>query len=499
MIFEERIRAEPANLRAHFLAGNSNLQLRRWEKAAAHSRVAAAGDPRYGAAWSNLALGLAEMGRISEARFAARRAVTTDPQYARGWIAMSLVEQNARSWEAARSSVLRAIALDPKLGSAYVALANLEQLQGNAEAALRGYEKAMALDPTNAAAPYSRAHVHHNLLGNMDAAIAGYREAIALRSDYTLAHHNLAHTLFLTGQFADAWAEYRWRPPRLEFEARCAEMGEPSYAPEEIPSPVSRLLVLAEQGLGDVIFFLRFAPIFRQRGVVLDFVGDARLEGMLSRTGLFDRFRANTEALSPEGRPMVLAADLPLLLAPDERNVTPPPLALTPEPSRVERTRAVLAAFGPPPYFGLAWRAGQPKSGPTETLLKQVPLDGLGRALRGIGGTWISIQREPRAGETEALASCLGSPVHDLSAWNEDLEDLLALLSVLDSYVGVSSTSVHLRAACGGTADVLVPIPYEWRWMCQGDSPWFPGIRVCRQALDGSWDEAFARLRSRTS
>jgi hypothetical protein len=54
---------------------------------------------------------------------------------------------------------------------------------------------------------------------------------------------------------------------------------------------------------------------------------------------------------------------------------------------------------------------------------------------------------------------------------------------------------MHLRAAVGKTARVLVPRPAEWRWTMVGDeSPWFPGFRVYRQGPDGDWSEALARL-----
>jgi hypothetical protein len=78
---------------------------------------------------------------------------------------------------------------------------------------------------------------------------------------------------------------------------------------------------------------------------------------------------------------------------------------------------------------------------------------------------------------------------------NDDLEDALALLDVLDDYVGVSNTNTHLRAALGKTAQVLVPFPPEWRWGTAGDeSPWFPGFRVLRQTPQRTWDAALAGL-----
>jgi len=128
-------------------------------------------------------------------------------------------------------------------------------------------------------------------------------------------------------------------------------------------------------------------------------------------------------------------------------------------------------------------------------LFKEIPFEPLAAALRGVSGTLVSVQRNPRAGETERLAALVGKPVHDLSAANEDLEDMLALLAVLDDYVGVSNTNMHLRAGAGRTARVLVPWPAEWRWMIAGsESPWFPGFRVYRQRQDGDWDDTLTTL-----
>jgi len=78
---------------------------------------------------------------------------------------------------------------------------------------------------------------------------------------------------------------------------------------------------------------------------------------------------------------------------------------------------------------------------------------------------------------------------------NEDLEAMLALLALIDDYVGVSNTNMHLCAGAGRTARVLLPRPAEWRWMISGnESPWFPGFRVYRQSPVGDWGLAFDRL-----
>ena len=82
-----------------------------------------------------------------------------------------------------------------------------------------------------------------------------------------------------------------------------------------------------------------------------------------------------------------------------------------------------------------------------------------------------------------------------LTALNEDLEGMLALVDLLDDYVCVSNTNFHLRAVRGRVGRVLAPNPPEFRWMAEGEeSPWFPGTRVYRQTTNHDWNPAFAAL-----
>ncbi len=108
----------------------------------------------------------------------------------------------------------------------------------------------------------------------------------------------------------------------------------------------------------------------------------------------------------------------------------------------------------------------------------------------------VLLQRRPDPNEKEAFHEGLGRGAVDLSNVNDDLEDALALLSVLDEYVCVSNTNVHLVAGLPSKrARLLVGMPSEWRWgLRQATSPWFPDFPVYRQADDRSWDEALRKL-----
>ena len=105
------------------------------------------------------------------------------------------------------------------------------------------------------------------------------------------------------------------------------------------------------------------------------------------------------------------------------------------------------------------------------------------------------LQRAPAPGEVETFSRKLGRQAHDLSELNQNLADMLAVLALVDEYVGVSNTNMHLRAAAGRAARVLVAFPPEFRWMHTGEhSPWFPSFAVYRQSPSGDWGSALTRL-----
>jgi hypothetical protein len=151
--------------------------------------------------------------------------------------------------------------------------------------------------------------------------------------------------------------------------------------------------------------------------------------------------------------------------------------------------RARLESVGPGPWTAVTWRAGVPG-----ITLREVPPASLGNTLAGVPGTVLIVQRKPAPDDVAAFNGALGRAAADFSDVNDDLEAMLALMALVDRYVSVSNTNVHLRASAGKPSHVLVPHPPEWRWFAEGTSPWFPDASVYRQGTDGNWSGALTEL-----
>jgi Flp pilus assembly protein TadD len=436
------------------------------------------------------ALRLHQSGRVDEAEAIYREVLQREPGHA-----IALHYMGMATWQrgdaASGERLMRAsIEANATIPDFHNNLGLLLRDTGRAAEAVAGHERALEVDPG-----WFEAHNNRGLaledLGRFTDAIDAYVQAISREPRFAAARQNLARVLLALGRYAEGWEEYRWRLVAQGLATAAPD----AHAPRFPASLEGRAIELAgEQGLGDVLFFLRFAPELVRRGAVLSFRGDARLHAMLARTGLFSGgFRDASASTAPDA---IFVGDLPWLLEANDPQAFPAALALEPIPDRMKRVRESLERLGPPPRFALTWRAGiATRGGPAKVQLKQIPPAALGAALKGVRATWISLQRDPVPGEREALEAALGAPVHDFSRANEDLEEMLALLSAIDDYAGVSNLNTHLRAGVGRGMRVLVPYPPEWRWGVEGSrSDWFAGMTVHRQDASGDWGAALREI-----
>lgn len=447
---------DPDHAAAHVYLGNVCANLGRMENAVASYRQALQRQPHDLETLNNLGNALSELGHKEEAIATYRRALEIDPHHFQACHNLGLTHLDQRNAIEAIADFGRALKIRPDDPDVLRNLGRAWRLKG---------------DPLKA--------------------IENYRLAIQRRPDFAEAHFNLAIVHLLLGQFREGWEEYAWHWRRAGAPDRPCPM--PAW--NEVNLAGRTVFLSAEQGIGDELFFLRFAPQLRDRGAgSIVCQPSPKIASLLSRVPLFSRIAALDEKPA-SGDCQLSVGDLPRLLDHARADQIPPPLALAPLPAHTDRMRSRLAALGPGPYRGVTWRAGI--KGQDLGLFKELPMDRLARTLAAVPGTVVVLQREPRAGEIHDFSAALGRQAHDFSALNDNLEEMLALLALLDDYVGVSNTNMYLRAGVGKTARVLVPAPPEWRWMAEGkESPWFPGFKIYRQGYDGSWDNALASLKT---
>lgn len=406
----------------------------------------------------------------------------------------------------------------PDLAEAHRFLGAARGHQGKQLQALAAYRRAAECAPVDVLSLRSCGGALAEC-GQLNAALRMLARAEALEP-HAIAMQQLRGMFDLThGMFSDGWSAYRQRPAFLLLAKKWADPRLTQELPDDLTG--KHVLVRREQGLGDELFFLRQLPQLKTRGAKTTVQSSSKIAALIARTGIADAIMPDPDTPPADTDIHIFCGDLPHALHASPASPYPwrdlpcalrdypmcirtyypqpaPSLRIHALPEAVARMREQLGRIGPPPYIGITWRAGTAagdQRGADWVLSKEVPLTALGASLRQSRGSLIALQRNPAAGEIAAITEACGRPVADFTALNEQLEDMHALLELLDEYIGVSNTNMHLRAAAGRAARVLVPNPSEWRWMQHSEhSPWFPDFRLYRQSLRGDWSPALAQL-----
>lgn len=483
-ILQEAILLAPENPSTYFNLANSYVDAGKLDLALTAYRQVVDLVPDHIAAHGTIAQILRDTGDTDAALRAFETLDRLAPDSPETLNAIAVLHAGRGQLETAEEFLRRAVALAPENHEFASNLANVLAKTFRTDEALTFYAGALDNTPDDPDLLCNIGNaVSHR--GDITAASDKYRRALEIDPDHIDAHAGLANNLLADGQFSAGWTHFLRRTSVLTV------AGQLDRTPLEADLHETRVVVFADQGLGDQVFFARYLPELRARGAHVTFRTDPRIADMLTRAGVAD-------TISPDANPadsdrVVSAGDLPYLLTCGDDSALPAPYEIPALPAREDVLRAKLAAFGPPPWIGVTWRAGTPNM--RQALLKEAPVALFASALRDAPGSVIVIQRDAAEGETDRFAAALGRPVLDLSSANDDIEDLLALSGLLDRYVGVSNTMTHLRAARQKPSDVVVPRPAEYRWMNAGaESPWFPRAKIYRQMTDGAWPPAFDEL-----
>ena len=382
----------------------------------------------------------------------------------------------------------------PARGEAHAWLGRLAAVRGDLHEALDCYRVACEHQPDEPEIRDERGFIL-NRLGRYDEAASELREAIRLDPGSPSAHFNLGISLLAQGDYERGWAEYEWRlridSPAFHFRTTDC----PRWEGE--PLPGRTILLHTEQGIGDTIQFIRFAPLVkaRARRVLLAFPPEmAPLSGLLHWAV---RCSSATGGDSPEppgeenARWDVHASlmSLPYILGTTTLTTIPPAPYILPEPEHLERWRPAIESIEGF-RVGITWRGG---TFTPDDRYRSFRLAEFAPLANIPGVRLISLQKgeavQELAGSTFSVVD-LGAP-YQAGDWL----DTLGIVSQLDLVVACDTAIVHLAGALGKPVWIALPFAADWRWlMNRDDSPWYPTLRLFRQSKPNDWAGVFDRM-----
>ena len=503
----------PADARAHFARGNALWPAGNQDAAIAAYRDAVACDPTFTEARNNLGNALCATDRFPEALVQYRAALAQNPTSAELTYNCGNVLAVTGELAAAEASFRAALALNPDHAGAHNNLGNTLRAQSRHAEAIVSYQAALALRPEffgslnnigsallalhrpAEAESYFRqtldlrpdyAEACNNLGGALLAqdrpadALTWFRRAYTLDPGQVQARFGEAFALLVQGDFTAGWRAYeaRWLDPAFR-------EGEPDFATPlwrgDLDPAGRRILRHAEQGLGDSIQFVRYAPLLRARGAHVTLAVQQPLVALFA--GLADHVQPQTDPLPDHD----LHCPLMSLPAAFHTTLADIPADIPYLRADPRRRAAWRRRLGPraAPRIGIAWSGSRDHP---DDPLRSIPAAHLLPPLLATGAELHAVQNDIRP-EDRAAAAAIATHTDRLT----DFAATAALLACLDLVITVDTSLAHLAGAMGLPTWVLLQTSNDFRWLRgRSDSPWYPSVRLFRQSRFGDWSGPIA-------
>jgi Flp pilus assembly protein TadD len=487
---------DPTLLPAHYNLGYALQRKGQLDEAISHYRIALELDPTLLPAHYNLGYVLQQKGQLDEAISHYRKALELNPNIPDVYSNLALALYDKKNFDEAAIYYQKALELNPNIYDAYNNLGAIAQESGNFADAITCFQHAVRLNPNSAEAYSNLGNALYNIR-RIDAALECYEKALSLDPDFAEAHWNLSHLLLLQGNFKEGWKEYEWRPSREDMVSRSF----PQLMWDGSPLKGKRLLVCAEQGVGDEIMFASCLPEIIDQAERCIIESDARLVPLFRRS--FPRAQVIERQDREKYPPDLPRADchipmgsLPRFLRPDIESFPRQPSYLIPDNSRVSEWRKRYGGIGNGLKVGISWRGG---SRPDVIRARSIGLEQWTELFSISGINFIKLQYGDCSEELRMAKESLGGIIYDWEDANPlvDLDGFAAQIAALDLVISVDNATVHMAGASGTPVWVLLPFNCDWRWMNEReDTPWYRTVRLYRQDTFGFWHNVLKRVSS---
>jgi tetratricopeptide (TPR) repeat protein len=483
--FESALKAHPDSPEALGNLAMALVGLRRDDEALALLNRSQALDPNGWHTLNNRGNLLLRLNRAAEALADFERALALEPRNP----GIALNRGNAlaqlKRFSEAVAQYDAVLSAQPNLAEAHHNRGNALFSLGRVAEALNAFDRALALRPDYPKALVSRATALEALNRHREA-LAGLDRALAIEPNNADAHHNASLALLRLGDYRRGFEEYEWRWRRTGMPGP-RKLSKPVWL-GEYPLARKTVLLHAEQGLGDTIQFMRYAPLLAGIGARVVIEVQRELAGLLGRV-------EGVTAVVGRGDPLPAfdvhcpLGSLPRAFATEPSSIPAAVPYVRVSEQKLAAWRARLADISPR-RVAIAWSGSPSHPNDVNRSISLVLLEPL-LSLDHINV--VSIQREVRQEDAELLARL--PRLTNLGQELADFDDTAAVISLVDLVISVDTSVAHVAGALARPTWILLPFCPDWRWMIdRDDSPWYPTARLFRQPALGDWPSIIRRV-----
>lgn len=486
--FDHALKLNAGSALAHTNRATALMDLHRHDEALQSCDRAIVLKRDFAEAYNNKGIVLEGLNRMREALRHYDHAIRLKPDFARAHYNRANALQQFKHFDEALKSCDRAIELVPDFADGYIGRGNALRGLRRSNEAIESYDQALRFNPESALAHNNRASTLIDL-HRFEDAIRGFNQAIALKPDFREALFNKGVFSLLMGNFEEGWPLYEWRSKKSG-----------PVGPQTFRQPVwsghedlegKTLLVHAEQGLGDTIQFCRYAilPELKRANVILAVQG--RLMRLLRDIGSAIRI-VDMDTPPDDFDYHIPLLSMPFALRTNQNNCPAVVPYLRAESDRVAKWRSNI---GPEEFkIGICWQGA---GGNEIDVGRSFPVRNFEGISKISNVRLLSLQKN--LGVEQLLDLPVGMKVEtlgdDFDSGRDAFIDTAAVIENLDLIITSDTAIAHLAGALGRPTWIVLKDVPDWRWMLErSDSPWYPTVRLFRQARRDDWSSVFTAM-----
>jgi lipoprotein NlpI len=387
----------------------------------------------------------------------------------------------------------RGIKIEPNKDSYWYHLAIQYKERGDFARAFEIYDEAIALIPNSSDLNY-----HYGVAlaesGDYAKALECYDRALELDPSHAPSHWNRSLTLLVTGRYKAGFEENEWRFRQFTnmMKVKVRFHGKSEWNAVEGKGTV---LFYNEQGVGDLIQLIRYMPLVKALGYETMVEVTPPIFDLISQCDGVDKVVVSRSVKTPEFDYVASINSLPRLFGTTLETIPGTFPYVKPTGSM---NPSDFADYQNKLKVGICW-AGSPYHATDH--LRSCHLREFSDINNLSHVKLFSLQKETGkrfhvgSGVIDLTEGADDMSVVDMSDLMHDFNHTAAIIEQLDLVITVDTAVAHLAGALNKRCWVLVPSLPDWRWGHQGgSSPWYPSVRIFRQAQGEQWKDVLARV-----
>ena len=411
-----------------------------------------------------------------------RRAIVLAPNKTQAYNNLGVVYKELGRNEEALFAYQKVLELNPNDSAALNNLGNLRRNMGDTTGAIAALKCSITLNP-NYADAYSNLGALYKENKEFDRAMFYYQKALALNPEHTNAQFDIALMELSKGHYESGWSGYEYRLKMNELLAKTDVYTSPLWQGESLQNKT--IILQTEQGFGDTIMFIRYAPYFKELGAKI--IVRTRLELM----ALFRSIQEVDEIICEEDPLPEHDFYLPLLSCPQRFKTV---LQTIPRKfPYLGSPKNGLSFERKSLHVGITWSGSPTNRGHKD---RYVGLKILSQLFDIDHISWYSLQIGADSHEIQSFN--LHDTIIDKTELLTDFAQTAAFIEALDLVISVDTSVAHLSGALNKKTFVLLSKPAEWRWMQEGETtPWYESLLLFRQEIRGDWQKPILQIKEK--